>query len=74
MQRDTAQQQSAGNPGIQAWSDDEVNSLHVGLLLFGSKDFYAIKDTLLPHKKVGLCSRLQYSTLLLLARCAPYVH
>jgi hypothetical protein len=54
MQQDTTQQLSEGNPGTQVWSQDEVNSLHVGLLLFGTKDFYAIKDTLLPHRKVGL--------------------
>lgn len=53
MQHDTTQQHSEGSLGSQAWSQDEVNSLHVGLLLFGSKDFFAINQTLLPHRQVG---------------------
>jgi hypothetical protein len=59
MQHDTTQQHSEGSLGTQVLSQDEVKSLHVGLLLFGSKDFYAIRDALLPHKKVGLLQ--QYS-------------
>lgn len=64
MQQDTTKQQREGSPGTQVLNQDEVNSLYVGLLLFGSKDFFAIRDTLLPHRKVGVLQ--QYS------RCLPW--
>lgn len=41
-----------GEPCPRTWGQDEVNGLHVGLLLYG-KDFFAIRDSLLPELEVS---------------------
>lgn len=48
---DSRQQTSPAE--ASAFGQDDIKNLHVGLLLFSSRDFFAIKDTLLPHRKVS---------------------